>query len=423
MTLALKLAALSGFNIILTFLFQWYLLTNLGPSWETDALFAGMTIPQLVLAVTTGSLMHVLVPLLAGDNDRNFRVDAWSFLFLVGGLFTVGAGVLYYYADIWVPFTVPGFDEASKSLAITLTRVQLIGMVFISINSVQWAVYHAQSKFLWAEATPLLASVAALAILAWALPRYGIIAAAWASTIRFGFQTVLLAPGMGRPLKPNFKSPAIKLGWLRLRPLLLGTSYYKTDQFLDRFLLSSAPHGGISLYNLAQQIYGAIGQVLNKSLVAPLVPQLSYLHKISDKRPFLRLYNKKIYQIIAICILFILIFLFSGERILSLIVGHGNFSEANITELWWLMIWLSGLLIGSVAGQIASSAFYSIGDTRTPTIVSVITYTLYVPIKIMAFYWFGIIGLAGVTSVYYIANLIIQFLLFKNAYRPFPDVQ
>ena len=56
---AIQLGTLSAANIGVAFLFQWYVLTHLGPGIETDALFAGMTLPQLVLAVISGSLMHV----------------------------------------------------------------------------------------------------------------------------------------------------------------------------------------------------------------------------------------------------------------------------------------------------------------------------------------------------------------------------
>jgi len=134
----LQLGALSAANIGIAFLFQWYVITQLGPGLESDALFAGMTIPQLVLAVISGSLMHVLVPILAGESEDRLRHDAWSLLVLIGGLFGFLAVVLYATAPWWVPFTVPGFDETGKTLTVELTRIQLIGMVFTAINGVQW---------------------------------------------------------------------------------------------------------------------------------------------------------------------------------------------------------------------------------------------------------------------------------------------
>ena len=71
----LLLGVLAASNIGIAFLYQWYVLVQLGPGVETDALFAGMTVPQLALAVVSGSLMHVLVPLLAGEPADRFRRD------------------------------------------------------------------------------------------------------------------------------------------------------------------------------------------------------------------------------------------------------------------------------------------------------------------------------------------------------------
>jgi len=239
-----QLGALSAANIGIAFLFQWYVITQLGPGIETDALFAGMTLPQLVLLVISGSLMHVLVPLLAGEEEDRLCHDAWGFLVLVGGLFSLLATILYMTAPWWVPLTVPGFGDAGQALTVELTRIQLIGMVFAAINGVQWAAYHARQQFVWAEFTPILASAFALLLLVWALPRFGVIAAAWISTLRMGLQTLLLAPGMGRPVRPDLKSVAIQKAWKRIKPLLLGTAYYKTDPLIDRFLLSTASSTG-----------------------------------------------------------------------------------------------------------------------------------------------------------------------------------
>jgi len=414
--LAIKLGALSAANIGIAFLFQWYVLIQLGPGVETDALFAGMTIPQLVLAVISGSLMHVLVPLLSGESEDRLRHDAWGFLTLIGGLFGLLAVLLYAAAPWWVPLTVPGFDEAGQALTVELTRIQLIGMVFAAINGVQWAAYHARQRFLWAEFTPILASVFALLLLIWALPRFGVIAAAWIGALRMGVQTLLLAPGMGIPVRPDLKSAAIQQAWPRIKPLLLGTAYYKTDPLVDRFLLSTASSGSLSLYYLAQQIYGAASQVLNKAITAPLVPVLSMLHKAGDTNGFRRAYHLKLLEVGTISIAGLLALVLIGQVALTLLVGHGNISASNITQLWWIMIWLGGMFIGGAMGQICSSSFYACGDTITPTRISMLTYTVYIPSKVISFYLWGVVGLATATSVYYVANL--SLLLYLLAKKP-----
>ena len=341
-----QLVALSTANISIGFLFQWYVLTQLGPGIETDGLFAGMTIPQLVLAVISGSLMHVLVPILAGEDEDRLRHDAWGLLVLVGGLFGMFAAILYLAAPWWVPLTFPGFDEAGKALTVALTRIQLIGMVFAAINGVQWAAYDARQHFVWPEFSPILASTFALLLLIWALPIYGVIAAAWISSLRMAVQTLLLAPGIGRPVPLDLNSAAIQQAWLRIKPLIVGTAYYKTDPLVDRFLLSMANSGNLSLYYLAQQIYGAASQVLNKAISAPLVPLLSRLHKAGDREGFHSVYHRKLLVLGLISIVVLLLLGLIGQGILTILVGHGNVTDSNIIELWWIMIWLSGMFMG-----------------------------------------------------------------------------
>lgn len=408
MRLSIKLALLSAANIGAAFLFQWYVLIQLGPGAETDAFFAGMTVPQLILAVISASLTHVLVPLLAGESKDRLRHDAWAFLLLIGGLFSGIAVVLYILAPWWVPLTVPGFDDASQVLTVELTRIQLAGMVFAAINGVQWAAYHARQKFLWAEFSPLLASLLVFLLLVWALPRYGVIAAAWLSALRMGLQTLLLLPGMNWPVRVNLNSDAINEAWRRIKPLLAGTSYYKTDPLVDRFLLSMTGSGSLSLYYLAQQIYGSVSQVLNKAIATPMVPVLSMLHKAGGTSGFQHIYHRKLLHVGLISLSGLLMLTLFGETLLKLLVGYGNVDAEKISELWWIMLWLGGMFIGGATGQIASSAFYSIGDTGTPTRLSIVSYTVYIPSKVGAFYFGGVFGLAVATSAYYMINVLVQ---------------
>jgi putative peptidoglycan lipid II flippase len=410
----IKLGALSASNITIVFLFQLYIIVELGPGLETDALFAGMVIPQIVLAVISGSLMHVLIPLLAGESEDRLRQDAWGYLFLIGGLFALIAILLFLTAPWWVPITVPGFNEMGKVLTVDLARIQLIGMVFSAVNGVQWATYHARQKFLWAEFTPFVSSVFALLLLIWALPRFGIVAAAWIGSIRLVIQTILLAPGMGAPVRINLKSAAVQQAWQRIKPLLLGTAYYKTDPLVDRFLLSTANSGSLSLYYLAQQIYGAASQLINKAIVAPLVPELSMLHKAGDKAGFRHAYQQKLLQVGAISFAGLLMFSLLGQTLLNFLVGHGNVNVNNVNELWWIMIWLGGMFFGGAVGQITSTSFYACGDTFTPTRISMLTYTAHIPLKIIAFYYWDVLGLAIVTSIYYITNLVLQFCFLRR---------
>lgn len=416
----LSIGVFAAASIGLAFVSQWYVLTHLGAGAETDALFAGMTLPQLVLAVISGSLVHVLVPLLAGEDEAHLHHDAWAMLVLVGGSFTLLALALYATAHWWTPWLVPGFSPAAQALTVELTRIQLAGMVFAAVNGVQLAAYHARDRFVWPEVTLALSGLIGFAAIVWILPRYGVAAVAWITSARLGLQTLLLLPGMGKPAWPDLRTPAIALAWRRVKPLLLGTAYYKTDALVDRFLLSAAASGSLSLYYLAQQLYLATTEVMDKAIAAPLVPRLSTLHKQGDRAGFRRNYHRGLLVVSALSLAGLLLLGAAGEGLLDLVFGYRNFGAGDVQALWWIMIWLAGMFVGAIAGQVAATAFYALGDTSTPTWTSAVAYTVYIPCKVAAFSLYGVMGLAVATSLYYLANLLVKLVLLQRSFADEP---
>ena len=412
--LAFILGGLEGTNLLLTLLIQWIVITELGVGIETDAFFAGMALPQLILIVVSLSLTHVLVPLLATEDEDTFRRDAWGFFLGIGGLFTGVAAVLFATADYWVPLLFPGFTEEGQALAITLTRIQVVSMVFTAACAVLWSVYHARQRFIWAELSPLLSNVSGLLLLVWLLPLYGIIAAAWITVFRTGLQLVWLLPVLGHWQRPQWRSPTMLKAWRRVKLPLVGTAYYKTDPLVDRLLSSMAPVGGLSLLYVGQQLYSAANQIINKAISAPMVPLLAIQVKAGDWPAFRRSYRKRLLWMGGISSLGYLVLLLFGEPLLSLVIGQGSVTEENVETLWWIMVALGGALIGGAMGQITSTAFYAMGDTRTPTVMSIWTFSFYIPIKFLVFFYSGLIGLAASVSVYFMVNFVVQALLLEK---------
>jgi putative peptidoglycan lipid II flippase len=414
----LTLACLAGGNILVTLLFQWYLITQLGVGIETDALFAGMAVPQLILMVVSSSLTHVLVPLLATEDEITFARNAWGFFLGISGIFTAFAVVLFVSAAYWVPWLVPGFSSAAQSLTVSLTRIQLIGMIFTASTSVLWSVYHARQKFIWVELSSLVSSLIGLVLLVRILPTAGVSGAAFLIVLRTGLQMAWLLPGLGRWQWPDWKSPAMREAWLRIRPLLIGTTYYRTDPLIDRFLASMGPPGGLSLLYIGQQIYGVANIVAEKAIATPMVPQLAIFASAGKWPAFRQLYQRRLLAMGGLTVAGYLVLLVAGERVLNLLIGHGGVTKDNVHLLWLIMVALVGVFIAGAMGVITSKTFYAMGDTRTPTRMSIVTYTLYIPAKILAFLHYGLMGLAVVTSAYLFLNLCIQIVLLEGFVIP-----
>jgi len=412
--LAVILGGLAGVNILLAFFYQWYVLTVFGPGLKTDALFAGMVVPQLLLAVVTGSLTQVLVPLLTIEEESNFQKEGWNFFQGIGLIFGLIAVFFYVTAATWVPWTVPGFNLETKLLTISLVRIQLVGMVFMALNGVAWSAYHARQKFVWAEMSPVLGTMAGFAFLIWGLPRFGIIIAAWAMVLRAVIQTILLLPGLGGYRAPDWRTNTVREAWRRLYPLLLGTTYYKTGDLVDRFLASMAPVGQLSLLHFANQIYLAGNLILSKALAAPMVPLLA--KKASEKKwlSFQKISQNRFFWTLVLTVAVFICILFSGAPVLSFLFGHGQFTIDEVLTLRWLLVALVGVWVGGALGQILSSSFYAKGNTRTPTKIGIFGFTVGLGLKVVGFLYWGVLGIAAGTSLYYLLNAFLLKLALKQ---------
>jgi len=402
--LPIILAGLAGVNVLLVFFYQWYILTIIGPGWQTDALFAGMTVPQLMLAVVSGSMTHVLVPLLAVEKEESFKREAWNIFQTTIFIFGILALILFLLSAIWVPWLVPGFDRAGKLLTVSMVRIQLVGMIFVACNGVLRSTYNARKRFIWAELSPAFASIVGLIFLVWGLPSWGVIIAAWAMVIRGVVEAAFLIPVLGSYRLPNLRSRVIKDTWRRLYPLLLGTTYYKTDQLVDRILSSLAPAGQLSLLYFANQIYSAGNLILSKALVGPVVPVLAEKAFNKDWHLFQDIVRKRTLTLLCITLGAYSCILLFGDSILQLLFGHGRFDTLEILNLRWILVALVGVWVGGAVGQVLTSSFYAKGNTRTPTKIGIFGFTLGLGLKLVGFLYCGILGIAVGTSIYYLFN-------------------
>ena len=419
--LSFILAGLAICNAVLAVLMPWYVVTRLGVGIETDAFFASGALPQLIFLVASFSLTQVLVPLLATEDEKTFRRDSWAFFVGVTGFFSLLAVVLFVTAGIWVDLIVPGFDVQGRQLTIMLSRIQLLAMIGNASVVVLWSVYYARQKFLWAESPSVFANAVGLLVLFWTLPRYGIAAAAWATVVTLALKVVLLMPVLGAWQKPQWNSYAVVEAWRRVKPFLLGQTYAKSDPLVDRFLTSLTEVGNLSLLYIGQQVYSAINLVITRAVSTPSVPRLAIAAKAGDWSGFRHVYRQRLLLMMGLTLAACTGLFFAGEPLLRLLIGHGGITAENVHMLWLIMVALSGLLIGGCAGQVTSGAFYAMGDTKTPTMLFIVTYTVYVPIKILVFLRYGMIGLAVATSLHLVINFLMQLVLLETTRLPKRD--
>ena len=126
------------------------------------------------------------------------------------------------------------------------------------------------------------------------IKRIGIYAVAWVSVLRMILQVFFLMRIMGPYRRPNFNSASFKEAWKKLKPLIAGNTYYKTDTLVDRYLTSRGVSGELTLLNLAQQIYVTVNSILVKVLVNTMIPEMAKADAAGDEKRYNRILKEKI---------------------------------------------------------------------------------------------------------------------------------
>jgi putative peptidoglycan lipid II flippase len=287
-------------------------------------------------------------------------------------------------------------------------------MVFSALAGVLTAAGNARRRFLWVGTTPTVGALLSLALLFWALPRYGIIAAVWATLVRGLVHMALLMPFLGSFSRGFHQSQhSLRLIWGRLKPLLCGTTYSKSGPVVDRFLSSMLPPGGLSLFYLAQASYSVANDMIYKTVTTPMLALLANHAKCSNRRDFRRVYTKRLRWVSFLTVSASLGVLFAGEPVLMLLIGRGLTKE-EIRLLWWTLSAMGGFLIGGAIGQVSAAAFYATGDTRTPAKVGALGFTLGSCLKVIGLVKFGLVGMAVAASLHQCFNALVLHALLRR---------
>ncbi len=410
----LGLGVVVSINLVLQFLFQWYIIVHFGAGTASDIFFGSMAVPQFILLVVSGSLTMVLIPMISKFKGADFLKESWNYFQGIGMLFSVLAVVLCLTAQWWVQWILPGFRGENYELAVNLSRIQVLSMLFSALLSVLWIAHSARENFYLIEITSIAANLVAFVLFYFGLKYFGIYAAAGVMVLKVVLQILLLIRILGPYQRFRLHSVSFKQTWTKLKPLMAGNLYYKTDMVVDKYLTSSGASGELTLLNLAQQLYGAANSILTKVFVNTMVPPLAKAYNEADTADFNSIFKKRLLLCLGISVMAFLVVLVAGHWLLDLLFSFKNFNEDDVSRLWWLLILLAGFFSGGLMGAVTSSAFYAKGDTVTPTRIGVVNFTLYLPVKIFCYYRFGIEGLAISVTVYYLLSLLLQLYFLKK---------
>ena len=340
-------------------------------------------------------------------------------------------GVAWAFMPTLVDLLAPGFraNPEKFALTVTMTRITFPYLLFITIVTLQSGTLNANGRFAAAAFAPVLLNLTTIAFLAiaFSFPNAGV-AASYGTTVS-GFLQVLMTgyaawrAGLLEGLAKPEMTVDVKRFFVRLAPAVIGSAGTQIAMFADTIIASMLPTGSVSSIYYADRMYQLPLGVIGIAAGTVLLPEMSRRIAAGNPAAAFHAQNRTMAISLALTAPFFVAFIMIPEWIMRAVFAHGRFSgEAADASAGVLEAYGFGLL-AIVLIRSATASFLARGDTRTPMVVTLISFVFNIGLKLVLYKPFGAVGLAAATAVGSWINLGLLVYLAIRRDEMRPDMQ
>ncbi|MFZ3591237.1 murein biosynthesis integral membrane protein MurJ [Bacillus sp. DJP31] len=407
------LSKLSGFmrDISLSFFY--------GASNISDVYIISLTIPTIIIAIVgkgiyTGFVpMYTRVELLESqERAEHYTNNLANFVLIIcGGIFIIGI----FFTEPIVKLFASGFSGQTLELAIVFTRISLLGLFFSGLIYVYTAYLQVKNFFI----IPALMGIPANFIVIGSFivsKQTNIYALAIGSVVATLSQfLLLLAFSYKKKYRFQFRFDVndihIKKMMILAFPVIIGSSVTQINLLIDRTLASYIAAGGVSALNYATTINLVVLGVIVNSITSVLYPKISKMASENNLQGIHKYLSHAVNFIPIFILPATVIYLLFPEEIILLLYGRGEFNAQAVAMTSSALFFYSIGIIGMSYRELFSNVFYSLQDTKTPTINATLSMVLNIILNFVLFRYLGVGGIALATSI---SVLFCSFLLWNQ---------
>jgi putative peptidoglycan lipid II flippase len=371
----------------------------LGVGVVANAYAVSFLLPGLIYELFMGGILYsIFIPLLVDRMTKEGAEDARG---LTDALFTLVLPLLaavtllgIVFAEPLVALTTnwtsaeelsPEGAQETTDLAVLFFRIFTLQILFYGISTIATGVLQAHRRFFLPTFAPVLnnliiiASFGAYALLAGERPAAAIYALAFGTTLGIAAMALALIPTMwrlGYKPRPRVRHPALAPAARLAAPMLvlvaasvgvqvaayfIGTAFNAAPQLYYAFTIFSLPYG-----------------VFVVAIATALMPELSERFSRGDAEGYREnlSFGLRLVAFVAIPSTVGLVVL--AEPIIALLYERGEFGSRATQEVAALLVAYSVGLLGYATYFLLIRAFYSRQNTKTPALLNVFLFALYV---------------------------------------------
>jgi putative peptidoglycan lipid II flippase len=398
-----------------------------------DAYNVAFRIPNLVRDLfAEGAMTAAFVPTFTRTLAARGREAAWRLGNLViNALLLVTTALVILGIAFAEPITraIAGaeFEAVPGKLQLTtdLTRIMLPFLTTVAVAVAMMGMLNSLNRFFIPALSPAMFNVAtilcAFAVVPW-MPAVGLppiagiaigalvgglgqIAMQWPVLHREGFRY--------RPIV-DFKDPDLREILRLMGPGTLGLAAVQINVFVNMYLATTQEQGAVSWLGYAFRLmYLPIG-LFGVSIATASLPDISRQVAAADRAAIRRIVSKGVRMMLMLNVPATVGLMVLARPIVELIYERGEFGPTDTISTAAALVFYAPGLLGYSAVKIASPTFYSMRDSRTPVIVSVLSVAANLGLNLALVRVLGYRGLALGTSIAAVLNAAVLLVLLSR---------
>lgn len=393
------------------------MLAKFGATREADIYVWALGVIYLFTSIGYG-LSTTIIPFITEMNSENELKERKVFVnnvLTVSMIFTLAITILgvifsdqivYYFAN---SFTV---NRELSILTSKILRIMFLSVLFLTLQGVLAGTLQGHQHFIAPTAMAAVANLVYIIYLVFFVDSFGVIGFAIATVIAFMSQYLINVPkfmslGYKYRFTIDLKDEKLRKLLVLMIPIIISTSSIQLNLFVNKSFATSLYEGATAILECANKLTMMTYEVFAVVVSMIIYPILASHISERNNKKFKEALNKGIAIILLIMIPATIGIIVLREPLISLIYERGKFTNENVKLAANALLLYSPAMIAYGVRDVLSRGFYSIKDTKTPMINSLIGIVLNYLFSFILYKRMGVEGLTLSASLSAIITAII----------------
>ncbi len=392
------------------------LLTSTIPLSELDSYFSAFRIPDFLYNILIlGTLSSAFIPLfskLINRKDKSEEAQALikDVLLVIGLLMGTVSLLMIVFAPYLVKMVAISYDNEKFINTVNLTRIMAISPLIFSISSILSSVLNAYKKFVIVALGPLLYNFGIIIGIVYFYPEWGIAGLGYGVILGAFLHLFIQIPSILQlnirlQISTNLHIKNLQKLWKLYWPRLLVIDTAMISLFIGTIIASTRANA-VTYFTLAFNLNTLPLGIIALSFATAVFPFLTEAYAKGDEKAFRNYVIGGIAKNLLILIPVMMLMLNFRAQLVRIVYGGGVFDweATRITFDTFTILALSIPFQGLI--PLFSRTLFARHDTKTPTIVGIISMIFNIFLALILSHYWGVQGVAAAFSITIIATCL-----------------